>query len=490
MQDPSIASTTIPGSRTPALSTASRAWLPWQRPTFRQLGPWISAALALILLLLTGFALGTSWLTQGVTQDVKHATGLSDQFTEARYWVGAEESLERKYRLEPGPEPLAAHQAAETALEQALVNVRAIGSPAARVLVDQLLIDHARYRTATVHMFQAVDAGDLARVVALDTGDVDPVFSQIEQRVDQAATEYRALASHQVDTLAMVERFVFVLTPIVFAFGLLLLGLLWRVVQRTQRGLLAAQASERAQEIERAAATAANQAKSTFIANMSHELRTPLNVILGFTQVLQLEAPARGFSAILPDLQEILRPAKHLLAIINNILDLSKIEAGKMPSILASFDVAELVENAVAMTQPLLAQNANTLIITRAPDLGEMHSDEQKIKQVLLNLLSNAAKFTEHGQITLAVTIAQYAKSRWLRFAVSDTGIGITPEQCGRMFMPFTQADESTTLYYGGTGLGLTISQQYARMLGGEITLMSEPGRGSTFTLMLPATAQ
>jgi signal transduction histidine kinase/DNA-binding response OmpR family regulator/streptogramin lyase len=237
----------------------------------------------------------------------------------------------------------------------------------------------------------------------------------------------------------------------------------------------------------KAAAEQANQAKSQFLANMSHELRTPLNAILGYSEMLQEEAEDLGTKEFVPDLQKIHGAGKHLLGLINDILDLSKIEAGKMTLYLERFEVATLLREVEATVQPLVARNGNRLVVECAPEAGFMHADLTKVRQVLFNLLSNASKFTEKGTITLRVNRTLDSQLATLNICVSDTGIGMTSEQLGRLFEVFSQADASTTRKYGGTGLGLAISRKFCRLMGGELTAASEPGKGSTFTATLPS---
>ena len=236
-------------------------------------------------------------------------------------------------------------------------------------------------------------------------------------------------------------------------------------------------------------AEAATQAKSQFLASMSHELRTPLNAIIGYSEMLHEEAEELGHNAFLPDLVKIREAGKHLLSLINDILDLSKIEAGKMDVLLEDFEVADLIDQVQSVIEPLMAKNANTLVVDCAPDLGAMRSDQTKLRQSLFNLLSNAAKFTEQGRITLAARRIAQDGDDLLEFKVSDTGIGMTAEQLGRLFQAFAQAEASTSRDYGGTGLGLAITRHFCRMLGGDVAVESTLGRGSTFTIVLPAMA-
>jgi len=231
----------------------------------------------------------------------------------------------------------------------------------------------------------------------------------------------------------------------------------------------------------------ASQHKSQFLANMSHELRTPLNAIIGYSEMLQEEAAELGQADFLPDLQKINAAGKHLLALINDILDLSKIEAGKMDLFLESFAITPMLREVVTTIMPLVEKNANTLVVQQATDLGTMHADLTKVRQVLFNLLSNACKFTAHGTITLAAVCDTRDGAAWLTFRVTDTGIGITAEQMQKLFQAFSQADLSTTRQYGGTGLGLAITRHFCQMMGGDITVESALGQGSTFTIRLPA---
>jgi len=234
------------------------------------------------------------------------------------------------------------------------------------------------------------------------------------------------------------------------------------------------------------AAEEASRAKSAFLANMSHELRTPLNAIIGYSEILEEETRDEGPPENVRDLRRIQAAGKHLLSLINDVLDLSKIEAGKMTLYPETFAVAPMVEEMITTLQPAAERNANRLVLRMPEDLGSMYADITKVRQILFNLISNACKFTEHGTVTLDVERREGIEDR-LVFRVSDTGIGMTPHQQSNLFQYFTQADSSTARKYGGTGLGLAISQRFTHMMSGEIHVASVSGEGSVFTLELPA---
>jgi PAS domain S-box-containing protein len=230
----------------------------------------------------------------------------------------------------------------------------------------------------------------------------------------------------------------------------------------------------------------ANSAKSQFLANMSHELRTPLNAIIGYAEILQEEARDRGIADFVPDLARIRSSGGHLLSLINDVLDLSKVEAGRMELYLEEFDLRATIVDISSTVAPLIGSNGNTLALQLDEGIGTVCADAVKVRQVLLNLLSNASKFTEHGSIEVLAEPVTHEGTECVRIRVKDAGIGMTPEQMGRLFEAFAQADASTTRKYGGTGLGLAISRRFCRLMGGDIEVESEPGAGSTFTLRLP----
>ena len=233
-------------------------------------------------------------------------------------------------------------------------------------------------------------------------------------------------------------------------------------------------------------AETANRTKSAFLSNMSHELRTPMNAIIGYSEMLIEEANDMGQDEFVPDLKKIHSAGKHLLGLINDVLDISKIEAGKMTLYIEEVAVSSLVTEVAATIQPLIEKNQNKLVIVCPAEIETFRADVTKVRQTLFNLLSNAAKFTHAGTITLTVASKQDEMQDWITFCVSDTGIGMTSDQLGKLFQAFVQADASTTRKYGGTGLGLAISRKFCQLMGGDITVVSEAGKGTSFTAKIP----
>ncbi|MCK5719720.1 MAG: response regulator [Thiomargarita sp.] len=256
-----------------------------------------------------------------------------------------------------------------------------------------------------------------------------------------------------------------------------------RVEERTAE----LQESKTVAENARTVAEAANLSKSQFLANMSHELRTPLNAIIGYSEMLEEEAEDLEQEDFIPDLQRIHAAGKHLLGLINDVLDLSKIEAGKMGLHLEHFDLTEVFNEVVNTIKPLMNKKGNTLDVKNNQFSIEMYADITKLRQILLNLLSNSAKFTENGLVSIEVSekITE-DNNQWVQFCVTDDGIGMTEEQRNKLFQPFTQADSSTTRKYGGTGLGLAITKKFTEMMGGNISIISEFGHGTLFSILIP----
>ena len=228
----------------------------------------------------------------------------------------------------------------------------------------------------------------------------------------------------------------------------------------------------------------ASQHKSQFLASMSHELRTPLNAIIGVTEMLREDA--ESLDQDLEPLDRVLGAARHLLTLINDVLDLSKIEAGRMELHLDTFALAPLIDDVVKTIEPLAAKNSNRVVARYDDAIKPMHADQTRVRQTLLNLASNANKFTEKGTVSIDARQRAANGRDWITISVTDTGIGMTPEQIGKLFQEFSQATSTTASKYGGTGLGLVISKRFCQMMGGDITVESEPGHGSTFTIRLP----
>ncbi len=258
----------------------------------------------------------------------------------------------------------------------------------------------------------------------------------------------------------------------------------------TNTDVTALRDAEQSQALALEAAETANRAKSLFLANMSHELRTPLSAIIGYAEMLVEEVEdGAGPDEVVRDIRKVETNARHLLGLINDVLDLSKVESGKMETYAETFDVADMVREVAATAEALVRKKENRLEVILPEGIGSMHSDITRIRQVLLNLLSNAAKFTEKGLVTLSATReAGLDGSDWMTFAVADTGLGLSEEQVAKLFQRFQQADASTTRRFGGTGLGLSLTKAFGELLGGEVGVRSAPGEGSTFFMRIPST--
>jgi signal transduction histidine kinase/DNA-binding response OmpR family regulator len=250
-----------------------------------------------------------------------------------------------------------------------------------------------------------------------------------------------------------------------------------------------ATAAEAELRVAKNAAEEATRAKSAFLANMSHELRTPLNAIIGYSELMEDEAAELGYRDFIPSLQKVHTAGRHLLSLINDVLDFSKMEAGRMDLHPETFDLPTLLTEVATTIGPLVQKNANTLEIRCAPDAGSMRADPTKVRQIIFNLLGNASKFTDHGKITLELSRQVIKGFEWVIVAVSDTGIGMSPEETKRLFQSFSQAEGTTARRFGGTGLGLAISRKLCQLMGGDITVESEKGKGTTFIVRLPAWA-
>lgn len=331
----------------------------------------------------------------------------------------------------------------------------------------------------------APDIADLSRRAA--TGGALPADWHIVNRVFDT-WDYEIVAALYLPdinrlALGMMARAYGIAAVVLIA----LLGASFWMSTRLSNALVEAERARNQAVEAQIAAEAANRTKSTFLANMSHELRTPLNAIIGYSEMLVEEAEDLGEETMVPDLKKIHGAGKHLLSLINDILDLSKIEAGKMTLFPEDIDLRAMMADVTATIQPLVEKNQNRFVVDVPDDIGSMRADMTKVRQTLFNLLSNASKFTENGTITLEVRRETTEDGEFVRMRVIDTGIGMSPEQLSKLFRAFTQADPSTTRKYGGTGLGLVISQKFCQMMGGSISVKSTPGLGTTFTVELPA---
>jgi signal transduction histidine kinase len=374
----------------------------------------------------------------------------------------------------------------------------------ARALVDLVALDSG------LILLRNGDAWQVAAAAFRDEGAPGRAFSHsiLDRVVRQRRTFFQAKIASQADSLAGVASVV--ASPIFDAnddvagalygararrareeeIGAVEAQLVQVLASAVSAGLVRLEQDRRATELRvaRDVAEAADRAKGQFLANMSHELRTPLNAIIGYSEMLKEEAQERGLATMVPDLERIAGAGKHLLELINDILDLSKIEAGKAALHLETFELPRLIEEAVATVRPLVKPGVELSVGEAAP-LGEMRADPTRLRQCLLNLLSNACKFTDRGSIALAARREERRGRDWVVLTVADTGIGMDEGQVARLFQDFQQV-HAATRQAGGTGLGLAISRKLTRMMGGDITVQSEPDKGTTFTLSLPASVE
>lgn len=433
--------------------------------------PWlVMCALALVIVI---------YLSLSDWQQVRSANELAKisddslrQLDELHAAVLKAEASQRGYLLTGREDYLDPYQQAKREIPVLLAGVHRLAGftmnqKAHLAELDDLISRKFVEMQSTIEERRGGSPADALQIVKTDEGKI--LMEQIDEAVETLnATE---LEKH-LETRLQIEHLAAVAGAASSAAVLLGLLLLTVAVWRIQK--------------EKTAVIEATQAKSQFLANMSHELRTPLNAIIGYSEMLQEEAEDTGRPEFQPDLARIRTAGRHLLDLINSVLDLSKIEAGRMDLYLEAFSIRELLAEAESVTKPLADKNSNSVIVNCPPDVGDMYSDHTKVRQSLLNLLSNAAKFTEKGEITVRA-LREPGTPDTIVFTVADNGVGMDGDQVSRIFEPFTQADSSTTRRFGGTGLGLAITRRFCELMGGSIEAESTKGSGSTFTMRLPA---
>jgi signal transduction histidine kinase len=386
-------------------------------------------------------------------------------------------------------------------------------------LIDQFRRDYNRFIEVVTRVVELIRGGRTVEARETQLQQATPLADQLERLTNQLVNKAEAdmVAGIEASTQAYAEAQWIVIG---FALGSIALALAlgyaisWsllgpvkkietqlnqitagdftsrvHVINRDELGALAADVNRTCEELGRLyeQLKSFSKNKSQFLASMSHELRTPLNAIIGLTEMMVSNAPRFGTEKAQEPLRRVHRAGTHLLGLINQVLDLSKIEAGKLELSPESVNLAPLIEEVVGTARQLAEQKSNRLAVDYPSDLGTLMVDPMRLRQILLNLLSNACKFTERGQVSLKVQRAALDGGSWIEFAVADTGIGMTPEQMAKLFEEFSQAEASTARQYGGTGLGLAITRKLCRMMGGDVTVTSEVGRGSAFVIRLPA---
>ncbi|MEP6739028.1 MAG: ATP-binding protein [Caldimonas sp.] len=437
----------------------------------------VTYALVFVLVGTSAFAIWSSQVTSRSATLAIKASQLSDHYDSGLQAVAAEESLERKYRLEPGPDVLGRFRSAGANLAAAMERVRSEGTVEDRSITEGILAAHGRYVKAAERMFEAVDRRDTAEVERIDHDEADPSFDLIEQAVAKASAGHQEQAIRSLENLRARESFNVWSTPVVFLIGLGLVALFSGVLRRSRA--------------ERKQAEEASSAKSAFLAAMSHEIRTPMNGVIGMVEVL---AQSRLNDDQADAVRTIRASGFSLLRIIDDILDFSKIEAGRLELEREPVELAELIEGVSNTLLPLAHGKNVDLSLFIGPRLPhQVWSDATRMRQVLYNLMGNAIKFSagrpdREGRVSVRVDVVGDAPER-LMLRIADNGIGMAPATISRLFTAFAQAEASTTRRFGGTGLGLAICKRLVILMGGEIDVHSALDEGSTFTVSLPLEA-